>query len=362
MRIAFFNWRDMKNPRAGGAELYVHQIMKHLAVLGHSVTLFTSSFPGSAPHEYVDGIEHVRYGGRFLIYPKSVLCYRRHIAGKYDAIVESINGMPFFTPLFAREKSVPLVHQLTRENWYSGLPLPLAFAGYHLEDVFLSAYRKRTAIAVSDSTKSELEALGFCDVRIVHGAASLSPPKGITKEDRPTLIYLGRLTKSKRVDHALLAFSSILKTSPSARLWIAGTGPEEASLRKLAATLGMSENTVFFGRVDEEKKAELFSRAHMMLFPAVREGWGLTVNEANSCATPVIGYDVPGLRDSIRPGMNGCLVPAGDYNAMAECALGLLSDQRSLRNLASGAVTSSKQFTWEKSALRLAGILEERSD
>ncbi len=361
MRVAFFNWRDMKNPRAGGAELYMHQIMKHLVALGHGATLFTSSFPGSAPHEYVDGIEHIRYGGRFLIYPKSVLCYRRHIAGKYDAIVESINGMPFFTPLFAREKTVPLVHQLTRENWYSGLPLPLAFAGYHLEDLFLSVYRKRTAIAVSDSTKSDLEAIGFSDVRIVHGAASLSPPEGITKEDRPTLICLGRLTRSKRVDHALLAFSSILKKSPSARLWIVGAGPEDARLRKLAASLDLSENMVFFGRVDEGKKAELFSRAHLMLFPAMREGWGLTVNEANSCATPAVGYDVPGLRDSIRPGVNGCLVPAGNHDAMAECAVSLLSDHERLRELASSAVTSSRRFSWEKSALRLAEILEERS-
>jgi glycosyltransferase involved in cell wall biosynthesis len=362
MKIAFFNWRDMKNPRAGGAELYMHQIMKHVTALGHSATLFTSLFPGSAKHEYMDGIEHIRYGGRFLMYPKSVLCYRRHIAGKYDAIVESINGVPFFTPLFAREKSVPLVHQLTSENWYSGLPLPLAFAGYHLEDIFLSVYKKRTAIAVSNSTKADMEAIGFRDVRIVHGAASLSPPKGVGKESRPTLIYLGRLTKSKRVDHALLAFGSILKEVPSAQFWIAGAGPEESNLRKLAATLGISENTIFFGRVNEGKKAELFARAHLMLFPAVREGWGLTVNEANSCATPAIGYDVPGLRDSIRPGVNGCLVPAGDHNAMAECAVNLLSDQRRLRNLASGAVTSSKQFTWEKSALALVGILEEQSD
>lgn len=358
MRIAFFNWRDMKNPHAGGAELYVHEIAKQLAAMGHSPTIFTSSFPGSAPREYIDGIEHVRYGGRFLIYPKSVLCYRRHIAGKYDAIVESINGMPFFTPLFAREKCVPLIYQLTRENWYSGLPFPLAFAGYHLEDLLLGIYGKRTAIAVSDSTKCDLEAIGFGDVRIVHGASSISPPKGIRKERRPTLVYLGRLTKSKRVDHALLAFSSLVKKIPSARLWIAGGGPEDGRLRNLAATLGISKNTVFFGRVDEGKKAELLSRAHLMLFPAVREGWGLTVNEANSCATPAIGYDVPGLRDSIRPGVNGYLIRAGNYEAMAECAAGLLSDQRRLRRLASGAVRRSKKFAWKTSALRLAGILE----
>jgi glycosyltransferase involved in cell wall biosynthesis len=358
MRIAFFNWRDIRNPLAGGAEVYVHQVMKHLVAMGHSATLFTSSFPGSPRQESIDGILHVRYGGRFLMYPNSFTCYREHVAGRHEAIVESVNGMPFFTPLFAHEKVVSLIHQLTRENWYSGLPLPLAFAGYHLENHLLGPYKGRPAIAVSDSTKSELEAMGFHDVRVVHGASDISPPQNAGKERRPTLIQLGRLVKSKRAEDSLLAFSSILRTVPSAQLWIVGSGPEEASLRELAARLGISRSITFFGRVDEEKKAYLLARAHIGLFPAVREGWGLTVNEANACSTPVIGYDVPGLRDSIRPGVNGYLVPSGDHDAMAKVASGLLNDPERLPALSSSAERFSKRFSWGKSAAMMADILE----
>jgi len=358
MRIAFFNWRDMRNPLAGGAEVYVHQVMKHLVAMGHPATLFTSSFPGSRPQESIDGILHIRYGGRFLMYPKSFACYREHVHGRYDAIVESVAGMPFFTPLFAREKVVSLIHQLTRENWFSGLPLPLAFAGYHLENHLLAPYKSRPAIAVSDSTRSDLEAIGFRDVRLVHGASDISPPEKAGKERRPTLIQVGRLVKSKRAEHSLLALRSILGKIPSAQLWIVGSGPEEAGLRKLAAELGISRSVTFFGWVDEEKKAWLLARAHLGLFPAVREGWGLTVNEANACSTPVIGYDVPGLRDSIRPGVNGHLVPAGNHDELAETASRLLTDGESLSALSSSAARFSKNFSWEKSAARMADILE----
>ena len=236
MRIAFFNWRDMRHPMAGGAEVYVHEILRALVARGHAATLFSSRFPGSAEREELDGSEHIRFGGRFSMYAKAFFSYRKHIRGRYDIIVESINGVPFFTPLFAKEKVVPLIHQLTRENWYSALPLPIAFAGYHLEDAMLRLYSRNAAVAVSQSTKSDLERLGFRDVRIIYGAAQVARPSGIPKEARPTVAYLGRLTKSKRVTHALRAFFALQKKMPEARMWVAGSGPEEGRLRSLAAS------------------------------------------------------------------------------------------------------------------------------
>ena len=358
MKIAFFNWRDIKNPLAGGAEVYVHQVLKHLNEQGHKVTLFTSSFPGASQRELIEGVEHIRYGGRFLIYLKSYLCYKKHIEGRYDVIVESINGVPFFTNLFAREKVVPFIHQLTRKNWYSGIFLPIAFAGYHLEDSMLSIYRKNPTIVPSASTKSDLERLGFTDVRVIHGAADVSPLKKINKRNEKTLIYLGRLTKSKRADHVLRVFKIINQSVKDTYLWIAGSGPEEKRLIRLARDLGISEKTKFFGRVSQEKKAELLSKAHLMLFPAVHEGWGLVVLEANACRTPVIGYNVPGLRDSIKEGFNGYLVDDGNIKAMANHAIDLLQNEKVLRNISSSAVKYSKKFNWDKSSKEFASFLK----
>jgi glycosyltransferase involved in cell wall biosynthesis len=353
MRIAFFNWRDIKNPMAGGAEVYNHELLKRLADKGHKVTIFTSLFPGAEEKEVIDGIEHIRYGGKFGIYLKAYSCYKKYIEGKYDVIIEGINGMPFFTRFFAREKVVPLVYQLTRQNWYSGLPFPAAFAGYHMEDFILGSYRKNPAITISESTKSDLEKLGFSNIGLVYAAGDVKPPERIHKEKKKTIAYIGRLTKSKRVDHVLIASEKI----PDAEVWIIGDGPERDELKKYAKELGVEAE--FLGKVNQKKKAELLSRAHLMLFPAVHEGWGITVLEANACGTPVIGYDVHGLRDSIENGVNGYLVKDGDVNAMAECAVKLLEDKKMLEKLSADAVEYSKNFSWDKSADGLLEFLEK---
>ncbi len=359
MRIAFFNWRDIKNPLAGGAEVYNHELLKRLAERGHRITIFTSSFPGAAGKERIDGIEHVRYAGKFMIYPESHSCYKKHIEGKYDLIIEGINGVPFFTKLFAKEKVVPLIYQLTRENWYSGIAFPAAFVGYHAEDSMLSLYKKNPAIAISESGKKDLEKLGFENIEIIYASHNVVPPSKSEKEREKTVIYLGRLAKSKRVNHVLEAFAKIKGRIKNAKLWIVGGGPEEKNLKRLAEKLGIKENAEFFGRVSQEKKAELLSRAHLMLFPAVREGWGITVLEANACGTPVIGYDVHGLRDSIKNGVNGYVVEEGDINLMAECAVGLLGDENILEKMSSDARDYSKKFDWDESAETLTKFLEK---
>jgi glycosyltransferase involved in cell wall biosynthesis len=359
VKIAFFNWRDIRHPMAGGAELYVHSVLARLCAKGHSATLFTSRYAGAPERETIDGIDHVRYGGRFTIFAKSPLVYRRLIRNRYDIIVESINGVPFFTPLFAKEPVIPLIHQLTRENWYSALPAPVAFVGYHAEDTMLRIYSRKTAVAPSPSTKSDLERLGFKDVRVVYGSAGISPPGGVPKEAAPTLLYLGRLTKSKRVDHAIRAFAAIAQKMPDAVLWIAGSGPEAQHLASLASSLGISGRIRFFGRVGNRLKASLLSKAHLALFPAVREGWGLVVLEANACGTPVLGYDVPGLHDSIQEGVNGALVRDGDIAALAERAAALLESRKALAALSSSSKGYSAKFSWGRSADELEAILRE---
>ena len=354
MRIAFFNWRDIRNPLAGGAEVYCQEVLRRLSER-HEATLFTSRFPGSAGRESIDGVEHIRFGGRYSIYARAYSCYKKHIEGRYDIIVESVNGVPFFTPLFAREPVVPFIHQLTRENWYSGIWFPAALAGYFAEDFLLSLYRKMPAIVPSDSTRKDLLALGFGDVNVVHGAARVERPR-IKREPR-SLLYLGRLTRSKRVDHAIRAFATVKEKFPRAVLKVAGSGPEEKRLSSLARSLGLSDSVIFLGRVGEDEKARLLAGSSLMLFPGVREGWGLVVLEANSCGTPVLGYGVPGLRDSIRDGVNGYAVRNGDIAALAGRACGLLSRPSELGRLSASSSAYARKFSWERTARQFERIL-----
>jgi glycosyltransferase involved in cell wall biosynthesis len=355
MRVAFFNWRDVKNPLAGGAEVYVHEVLSRLVGMGHEATLFTSTFKGCLPQETIDGVGHVRYAGKFGIFAKASSCYSSKIKGKFDIVAESINGVPFFTPFFSKEKTVSLIHQLTRENWYSGIALPAAFIGYHAEDALLSFYKDVPCVAPSQSTKSDLLKLGFSNLRVIHGASNISrETKGSKKK---AVLCLGRLTKSKRVSHALAAFRKIYDSNPEYSLWVAGSGPEEKSLRAMAARLGIPVR--FFGFINESEKIRLLSEASLLLFPAKREGWGLVVLEANSCFTPVIGYDVHGLRDSIVPGLNGYLADEGDIDMLAASSIRLLQDSRRLGEVENSSKEYSRKFSWDRAASEYESLFME---
>src|SRR3989454_9278450 len=124
-----------------------------------------------------------------------------------------------------------------------------------------------------------------------------------------------------------------------------GDGPIRSRLERQAP-----DGVTFFGRTSEERKFEVLRRAHLLLFPAVREGWGLTVLEANSQGTPVVGYDVPGLRDSIRPRETGELVTSGNPAAMGDMAAILLIDGAARERMARNALSWASKFSWERTA------------
>ena len=141
------------------------------------------------------------------------------------------------------------------------------------------------------------------------------PPAG--KEPVPTVVFIGRLSANKRPEHAIRAFGLARPQLPEAQMWVIGSGPEEARLRR-AARPGVS----FLGHVSDEEKRERLARAHALVVTSVREGWGLVVTEAAASGTVSIGYDVPGLRDSIRA--SGGVVTRADPVSLAAGLVRLL--------------------------------------
>src|ERR1700685_3051610 len=141
---------------------------------------------------------------------------------------------------------------------------------------------------------------------------------GVEKEPVPTIVFLGRLSANKRPEHAIRAFGLVRRQLPDAQMWVIGSGPQEARLRQAAGP-----GVIFLGRVPEEEKRERLARAHALVATSVREGWGLVVTEAAASGTVSIGYDVPGLRDSI--GASGGTLTRADPASLASGLVGLLS-------------------------------------
>jgi glycosyltransferase involved in cell wall biosynthesis/O-antigen/teichoic acid export membrane protein len=352
VRILLINWRDIENPEAGGAEVFTHEVAMRWNAQGHDVTLLTSGFRGAAKTTQIDGIR-VRRVGRLRTGSFHLLVQRELMRLRgFDLVVESVNTIPFLTPLWRRglPPTVALVHQLAVDVWDTELPKPLAWLGRRIERGMFRLYRDVPVAAVSNSTRDDLVRLGLNDVTVVAPGRD-EPPEGIQtvpKESVPTFLFVGRLAANKRPDHAIEAFRAIKRDLPAAQLWIIGRGPLEPELGK-----SLPAGATLLGRVSRVELYERMARAHCLLVPSVREGWGLVVIEANSVGTPAVGYDSPGLRDSICAGHTGSLARAGDPEALARSSVELVANTAGYAETRKAAIEWAERFSWETTAAEL---------
>ncbi|WP_329287052.1 glycosyltransferase family 4 protein [Streptomyces sp. NBC_00691] len=364
--LAFLNWRDPAHPDAGGAEAYCWEIARRFAAAGAHVTLVSSRYPGSRAREYRDGIRVVRAGGTFGVYAAAAahLLRNRHA---YDAVLDFQNGIPFFSPLFTPRWTADLcvIHHVHQHQFDTRFRWPMNSVGRVLEkQVSRRVYRGRPVVVVSPSTREGTRReLGFGNP--IHIVPNGRPGKGLTaptgqRSATPALTVVSRLVPQKRVDLILRAVPALRRRWPELRVDLCGDGPEGESLRKLAADLGIASTVEFHGYVCDERREELFHRAWLTVVPSVAEGWGLAVIEANAVGTPALAFDVPGLRDAIRPGVNGWLLdPDADLAAGVASALDALSTPEARSLTAARCRSWAAAFSWDASAERLAQVVLE---
>jgi glycosyltransferase involved in cell wall biosynthesis len=145
-----------------------------------------------------------------------------------------------------------------------------------------------------------------------------------TPADAPLLLAMGRLHEAKAHDVALQALARL----PGVWLWIAGSGPEEARLKAMAAALGVEDRVRFLGwRTDP---SALYRTADVCVFPSRYEPLGNVVIQAWAHGLPVVAAESQGPKALIEPGRDGLLVPVDDPEALAEGAARLIAD-RALR-------------------------------
>jgi glycosyltransferase involved in cell wall biosynthesis len=358
MKILVYNWRCWLNPAMGGAEVFTHEVTKRWVRDGHEVTWFTSEYPNSKKEEVVDGIRIVRAGGKYSVYGKAKQYYKKRFSKeKFDVVIDEINTKPFFTPKFVDkgEHIVALIHQLAREYWFYETGFPINYLGYHyFEKLWLTNYLGIPTVAVSDSTKQDLSALGFKNIHIVTQGLNFKPLfKLPEKEEYPVIVYCGRLKRAKRPDHAIKAFKIVKDKRADAELWIIGDGPFRQDLKKMAF-----EGVKFFGKLSNEERRALLKRSWVLVNPSIREGWGLNVIEANALGTPCIGYNVPGLRDSIKNGETGLLAKNGDIIMLSEKLFNILNDDALRNNLSRNSLEYSQNFSWDKTAKEFMNVMD----
>ncbi len=361
-RILLLNWRDLSHPQAGGAELYCQEIGERFAVAGAAVDLVTAAYPDAPIAELVRGVHVHRKGGTFGVYlhgAQHLLRHRRY----YDAVVDFQNGIPFFAPLFTGRgvAVVCVIHHVHQHQFALHYPEPVACVGRFLEGpVSRRVYGKRPIVVVSASTRAHvLRVLRFRGpIYVVANGVSPVAETQVFRSPTPVIACVTRLVPQKRL-HLLLDLIPALRDRwPDLVVDIAGDGPARPALAAQVDRLGLQNAVRLHGRVSDERRSELLTRAWLTVSPSIAEGWGLAIVEANAMGLPAVAFAVPGLRDSIHPGVTGWLVPeGGDLLATVTAALEQLQDPEVAARTASHCRAWAARFTWTESAERLAAVL-----
>lgn len=352
MRLLVVNWQDRENPQAGGAEIHLHEIFGRLAARGHEVTLLCGGWPGCPPHTTLDGLRVHRVGTRYTFPFHARRAWEKEYRGAHDVIVEDINKVPLFTPTWGNTPVIAVVPHLFGGTAFQELPAPVASVVWLAERPIPHIYRGVSFEVISESTADDLVARGIPRrlIEVIYCGidSDAFQPNPAARAPAPVFAYLGRLKKYKRVDLIIRAFARLGLSS--ATLEIAGAGDHRPALEHLVDELDLAGRVRFLGRISEEEKNALLQRAWALLLTSPKEGWGITNLEAAASGTPVIASDSPGIRESVRHGETGFLVPHGDVAALATRMQELVTNAGLVASLGRAGRAFAATFTWERAA------------
>lgn len=361
--ILIFNWRDTKHIWAGGSEEYVQSIAENWAQEGHNVTIFCGNDGRSPRNQKINNINIIRRGGLYTVYIWAFLYYIIHFRNKFDILVESMNGVPFFTPLYSNVKKYLIIHHVHQGVFRNYLTFPLDYIAQFIEKILTPTfYRNIKIFTVSESSKVDITStLGIPkdNIYVAKPGVSLDLIGRSRKTAYPSFIYLGRHKPYKNIDKAIVAFSKLVSKIPNATFTIAGEGESTEDLKNLVKNLKLEHNVIFTGKVSEYEKKSLFGRSWAAVQVSSFEGWGITVIEANATGTPVIASFTSGLKDSVLHNETGLLVELDNISAITE-AMMLISKNHKLRErLSKNAYLWAKKFNWDTTSQEMLEIFKE---
>lgn len=360
MNILILNWKDIRNPAVGGAEVIAFNFARKLVKEGHAVVFFARSFAGAVPKETIDGVTIIRKGNLLTVYLHAYFYYR-NLKKKPDVVVDMVNTLCWQTPLYAKQSSVWMyVNQLAKEVFMYELPFPLSWISYYLERFEYMPYRNANALCYSRSTQQDLVSFGLTEKNIRLFPMGLDHDKyipGKKKTAYPLFLFVARLVRMKRADLCILAMKEVITKHPDARLAIVGNGPDEMRLRKMIEENGLTDNAYivdknnfFIDKHAGDPKVELMQQAWCLLLPSVKEGWGMVVTEAAACGTPSIVTNVTGLCDSVQHGKTGLILqPNPSPKELADAMCKVIEDDKLRTKLTKGALEWAGNFNWERS-------------
>jgi glycosyltransferase involved in cell wall biosynthesis/O-antigen/teichoic acid export membrane protein len=351
--------RDWTHPQGGGTGTNLFGHVSRWLAWGHRVSVVAAGYDGAAPLERIGDLTMHRVGGRSTVFPRAIWKQWRGLVPDADVVLEVINGITFLTPLWLRTPRAALVHHVHTQHYEREMGRAGRLAGLLLETLPMRLlYPGSRFVAISHATQRDLEGFGIApaSVTVNHIGVELGAFEPGERAPDPTLLYLGRLKKYKRIEMLLDTAEAL----PGTVLEIAGDGDHRPVLEEEIARRALGDRVRLHGHVDERTKLRLLQRSWVNLTASSAEGWCLTVMEAAACATPSVAMRVGGLPESIEEGVTGFL--ADDGGQLTADTRRLIEDRDLRARMGGAALARAQDFTWDATARRTLDVLEaERS-
>lgn len=179
------------------------------------------------------------------------------------------------------------------------------------------------------------------------------------KSEPHMLLYVGRISKNKRIDRLIETVALLKKRVPEVKLKIAGEDWEgiQKELEKLAEKRGVNENVEFLGKIKRAELIELLSETNFFVSASEYEGFGISAIEGMAAGCIVVLNDIPAFREFVNHGKNGFLVDFEDY----ESATTLLDDLigKDLSEVSKEAKKTASGYDWKSVVKRIEKVYAE---
>lgn len=375
MKIAFIY--DAVYPWVkGGAEKRVYELAKKLVQRGHEVHWYSIGWwwPENEKKDIIhDGIYLHGVSNPIDLYSedrrsiKEALIFSLKLARpimreRFDVV--DCQGFPFFScftakfhALTGKSRLVITLHEVWGDYWYEYLG-NMGIFGKLVERAMLSL--TDNFITVSNKTDNDLKAIkGHVSSIVIPNGIDFNHIQEIEASNETSdVIFAGRLIKEKNVDILLRSLTMVVERYPNLRCLIVGDGPERVRLEELAEELNLNGNVIFKGFMDHyDELLGLMKSSKVFVLPSVREGFGMVVVEANSCALPVVvvDHEMNAAVDLIIDGINGFKAQAKPE----EVAARIIESIEKKDLMGDGCVETSRKYDWDMIVDDLEGVYRE---
>ncbi len=348
MKILWLTHRDPLNPKAGGAERIAEAVSTRLGLFGDEITIFAPKFKGAKNEEEINGYRIIRTGG--IISSHLTLPFYL-LKENFDIVIADLgHAIPWISPRVMKKKLVVHFLHLHRRSLPGQVNSFLAFVISAIERCYFLLYPTTKFVTISKTSLSDLtEKIGINskNCTIIRPGVNSELYFSRSKTEQPSLIYFGGMREYKRPYEVLYVFKRLMRIFPNISLTLVGSGPPMAKMIDISEKLQISPRINFKGRISSEELSRLVGSSWLNIHTSITEGWGISIIEAASAGTPTVGYDVPGVTESIESEMNGIKVKDGDRDALYKAAKRILAEPKPWW---ASSLEVANKYSWDRAA------------